>query len=200
MFNATCFILLAQGSRLDHLTSQFRRGRSHVGMDDMMFWLLVLAVLILLVWSATVVHGWVQQMRRRPGPVRLFFRLCRAHRLGVTDVRLLWKLAQAQRLRDPARLFMEPERFQKAYLGEGLQPHAQRMAALRDRLFAEEEPSQTERPEDPGRGGKQTRRRTEEASTRPGGGDESGAGHVAGSPLPPMPPSPQLPAGEFSPT
>jgi hypothetical protein len=133
--------LLAQSSRLEHLSRGFRSNRVRLDSNDVMVGLLILAVLILLVWSATVLYGWVSQLRRKPGPVRLFYRLCRAHGLAVRDVVLLWKLARQQRLRDPARLFLEPERYEPAHLGAALREHAERFAALRDRLFETDEVS-----------------------------------------------------------
>jgi len=141
--------LLAQSSRLEHLSRGFRGNRVRLDSEDLMVGLLVLAVLILLVWSATVVYGWISQLRRRPGPNRLFLRLCRAHRLRIGESVLLWKLARAQRLRDPARLFLEPERYEPAHLGTALRDQAEQLAALRDRLFETEEPVYPEDGQDP---------------------------------------------------
>ena len=43
-------------------------------------------------------------------PNRLFLSLCRAHRIAWSDRWLLWRLAASQRLEDPVRVFLEPER------------------------------------------------------------------------------------------
>lgn len=142
-------MLLAQSSRLEHLSREFRGNRVRLDSEDLMVGLLVLAVLILLAWSATVAYGWFSQLRRRPGPKRLFLRLCRAHRLRIGEIVLLWKLARAQRLRDPARLFLEPERYEPAHLGNALRHQAERLASLRDRLFETEEPAYPEDGQDP---------------------------------------------------
>jgi hypothetical protein len=154
--------LLAQDSRLDHLTSQFRSNRSRLDGDDLLLGLLILAIVVLLVWSAAVATQWADRTRRRPSPARLFLRLCRAHRLGWRDGLLLWRLAKSQRLTDPARLFLEPERFEKTQVPAPLQAQAGRLIELRRALFAVEEPAEPPKGDKPG-----APRQTDPASVLP---------------------------------
>lgn len=69
-------------------------------------------------------------------PWRLFWSLCRAHRLRWFDVWLLRSLAIEQRLADPARLFLEPERLDPAVLAGQMRKHASRLEQLKATLFS----------------------------------------------------------------
>jgi hypothetical protein len=70
-------------------------------------------------------------------PLRLFWELCRAHKLRWRECWWLWRLARAERLRDPARLFLEPERFDPAQLGPALARRQRELTSIRNRLFAD---------------------------------------------------------------
>jgi hypothetical protein len=91
--------------------------------------------LALALWIVSRVAGGQNRRLACNRPGKLFVSLCRAHRLGWKDAWLLWQLARWQELHDPARLFLEPERFDPPGLGPGLVPHAERLRALRNRLF-----------------------------------------------------------------
>jgi|GEM_PF-1566639 len=69
-------------------------------------------------------------------PRRLFLALVKAHRLSILDAWLLWRAASACQLEDPARLFLEPERFDPQALPRRLARHSGRLASLKNRLFA----------------------------------------------------------------
>lgn len=77
--------------------------------------------------------------RSQPGfadPQELFSELCQAHHLSWQETSLLTRLADQHRLADPARLFLEPERFEPLGLGADLRDQAGQLAVLRDKLFA----------------------------------------------------------------
>jgi hypothetical protein len=101
-------------------------------------------IMILIGLAAVVLVVWLllrfSEQRRRPtafhSPWRLFLALAKAHRLGWMDVWLLWRLSRFHRLEDPARLFLEPERFNREGLSRPLARHAARLQSLRSRLFA----------------------------------------------------------------
>ncbi len=71
----------------------------------------------------------------RDEPWRLFFRLCRAHRLRWIDWWLLFQVARYHRLRDPACLFLQPHRLDPANLDPQLRTKAARLLRLREQLF-----------------------------------------------------------------
>lgn len=100
-------------------------------------------LVILLVIAAVTGGFWLlNRLARSDGqrvhhsPQGLFRELCRAHGLSLTNRRLLDQLARHQSLSDPARLFLEPERFEASQLGPLLEAHHARFAAIRDRIFA----------------------------------------------------------------
>ena len=76
--------------------------------------------------------------KRRPinGPLRLFWALCRAHRLKLSQRWLLWRIAHEHELRDPALLFVEPELFDVDMLGAGFKNKTADIALLHEQLFA----------------------------------------------------------------
>ncbi|MDZ7617677.1 MAG: hypothetical protein U1E05_11770 [Patescibacteria group bacterium] len=133
---ANSVFLLGQRARLKDLTGYFRGPRVQLSSRDAVFVLLGLAGMILAVWLLSLVMNWQETGRKRPSPMRLFVEICRAHRLGWRDGWLLWRLAKSQRLSDPARIFLEPERFEPIHLVGTLRFRVARLAALRDKLFA----------------------------------------------------------------
>ncbi len=130
-------ILLAQRSRLEGLERGFKGRR--IGWDDIVTGLLVVAVIALLIWVLSYFLNSQERRRAHASPIGLFLSLCSAHRLRWSERWLLWRVARRQRLRDPARLFLEPERLDRANLAPSLRLRAAEIEALRDRLFAEPE-------------------------------------------------------------
>ncbi len=75
--------------------------------------------------------------RARPNsPRKLFAELCSAHGLDAANRRLLAKIARWQRLKHPARLFMEPERFETVNLSPQLAASREQVEAIRKQIFA----------------------------------------------------------------
>ncbi len=128
--------LLAQRNRLDDLTSRFRGDNVRFEATDALLLLSCLGGLILLLWLISVLITWQEKGCRRASPTRLFFRLARAHKLSWSDVWLLWRLAKLQRVSDPGRIFLEPDRFDPVHLAEPLRRHRRRLETLREKLFA----------------------------------------------------------------
>lgn len=129
-------VLLAQDGRLDELARGVQRHRGRYDGGDAIVFLLIAAALI----AAIGLLSYAMRLMQRHGyvsPLRLFFGLCRAHRLQWSQAWLLWRVARLHRLRDPARLFLEPERLDATALGR-LRTRRTDLRALRDRLFGEE--------------------------------------------------------------
>ena len=161
-------VLLGQGFEAARkgLNKGFR-GRP-VDFSDIVTGVLVFLGIALAVWVLSYVLSLRERRRGRTSPLGLFLSLCKAHRLRWAEQWLLWRVARAQKLRDPARLFLEPERFRPAGLGAALQSRSAELENLRDRLFAE--PSEPDIPRDQS-GGSVKPKRAEAPQT--------------GSPLPP---------------
>ena len=144
-------ILLAERSRLDSLSSGFRGRRARFQKEDLVIGLLILGGIALAVWILSYALKFQEQRRSRPGPLRLFLSLCKAHRLRWSQRWLLWRVARARQLRDPARLFLEPEMLETADLGRSFETRQAQLNRIRHRLFGRfEQPQQHHDP--PGAG------------------------------------------------
>ncbi|NQU23718.1 MAG: hypothetical protein HQ567_20745 [Candidatus Nealsonbacteria bacterium] len=126
-------ILLAQNSRLDSMRQRFEGHR--IGSNDIVKGLLLLIALTALILLLTYVLNLQESRRKYSSPLRLFLALCKAHGLRWSECWLLWRVARSQRLRDPTRLFLEPERFAPAQLGPRFRMRAGRLKLLYERLY-----------------------------------------------------------------
>lgn len=106
----------------------------------------------------------------------LFWGLCRLHRLPLRDRWLLWQAARAQRLRDPALMFVDAARYRVENLGPQLAAHP-RLTQLRERLIGPPGPGAV-------------------ADVKPLESAASSAAPPAPSPLRPAQPRPTLDLGE----
>ena len=137
---AVAGLLSAGQTPMENLTDYFRGPRVELRASDAVSLLLGLGGLILLFWLLSLLLNWQERGCRRPSATRLFLRLSRAHRLAWTDVWLLWRLARSQRLSEPARVFLEPDRFDAVHLSGTLRRSRARLDHLRAKLFADPEP------------------------------------------------------------
>jgi len=129
--------LLAETNRFSDMGRGFRGSRARLDSGDVLFGLLVLGAVALGLSLLWYVHSRHEGLRRRNGPLRLFHELCRAHSLRFSEEWLLWRLARAGRLRNPAQLFLEPERFDAGRLPTSLRARANLFTRLKARLFPE---------------------------------------------------------------
>jgi hypothetical protein len=130
-------VVIAQGNRLDSLSSGFRGRRAQIDSQDFIVGALVLAVIVLVVWGLSYLMQQQERRRAVSRPRLLFLELCRKHRLKLSQWWLLWRLARAGGLRDPARLFLEPQHFDAAQLSGPLRAQAEQVRQLRKALFGE---------------------------------------------------------------
>jgi len=129
--------LLAQADRFSQMSRAFRGSRSKLDAGDVLVGLLVLGGVALVLWFLWYMNFRHEGLRKRNGPLRLFLELCQAHKLRWSERWLLWRLARAARLRNPAQLFLEPERFHPPGLPGSLRPRANLFGRLQNRLFPE---------------------------------------------------------------
>ena len=143
--------LLAVNERFEGLRSAFDGNRSRLDAGDMLFGVFVLVAAVLVVWGLSALINYHERRRTASNPWFLLFSLCRAHRLPWSDWWLLLRLARLQRLGHPARLFLEPERFDPAAIPLPLRAQRARLKALASRLFADlsEEPPREAPPPKP---------------------------------------------------
>ncbi|MDP6469066.1 MAG: hypothetical protein QF918_15060 [Pirellulaceae bacterium] len=128
--------LIAQG-RVSNLGDRFQNGGGGLDWMTMFFVVAGLAFAIVLVWMVSC-HLRLRESGGYHNHRSLFRELCRAHRLCWPDRRLLIVVARQQGVVVPARLFVEPERFEPERL-EGLRKRQRlRAAKLHETLFREE--------------------------------------------------------------
>jgi len=128
--------LLAKTSPWHHLGDGIH-GRRSSRVDLIDYWPLALLLVI-----AAVVVAVVVAMRKRNDmtqhcndPQKLFRELSLAHNLDRASQKLLWQLAQAFELAQPAEVFVQPSLFTTEKLPQQLHSEAERLQALQQRLF-----------------------------------------------------------------
>lgn len=129
--------LLAQTNRFSDMSRAFRGPRAEFDAGDVLVGLLALAGVVAVLWLLWYLNSRNEGLRKRNRPLRLFHDLCRAHSLRFSEEWLLWRLARAGRLRDPAQIFLEPERFDATRLPASLRARANLFGRLKTRLFPE---------------------------------------------------------------
>ena len=128
--------LLAQLSRTQGLGGNFRGPGARVdGGDMLMIAMLVLGAVGVIVLLSVLLR--LQERRNRcNNPQKLFRDICRLHELDRKSRKLLTQLARHQDLEHPARLFLEPARFNPENVGAELGQHQREFDTLRGRLFS----------------------------------------------------------------
>ncbi len=133
-----------QQSPLRYFAEEFQQRGSRIDPDAFMRGLGLLLALLIAGWLLARLLPWRWMPWSANSPLALFWSLCRVHRLSWADRWLLWQIAKRQRLRQPASLFLEPERIEPAATAWLSPLQASRLESLAWRLFRDEsEPVQT---------------------------------------------------------
>jgi hypothetical protein len=91
---------------------------------------------VVLLWLlVTHLGGGAEGAGEQDNPRRLFHNLCQSYRLRWGERRLLWRIAREQEIDDPARLFLEPERFDQA-MTDAMPSYRAQLRALKEQIFA----------------------------------------------------------------
>ena len=146
------WIPVAEADYWENVARGFRGYRTDVQPSDIVFGLLIVVIAVMTLWLLARLSGADDRRQRCDRPWMLFLSLCRAHRLRWSDWWLLLRVARHQRLREPARIFLEPERLETANLSPSLKSRAQRLCWLRGHLFARSQETQRQPPDVPGGG------------------------------------------------
>jgi hypothetical protein len=131
--------LLADRSALRDLGSGFREKREHFDATDLLFWFLIVVGIFVVLAVVARVLGRHDKHRLFNSPQALFKALCRAHELDRSARRLLLRIAHAQQLNPPARLFLEPALFDLQRLGPAFQSRQTEIEALAGKIFGQRE-------------------------------------------------------------
>ena len=131
---STVPILIAQmDSRLESFSGGFRRNRAQIDSGDVILLLTGLVVVFSVLW---LVARWSERRVRNDSSLGLFWTLAKAHEISWGDCWLLWRLARAKRIVEPALLFLDP-RLTSPQSSHHLAPHSTaRLRALRRQLFS----------------------------------------------------------------
>ena len=130
-------ILLAQQSRLESMGGGFRGRRARIDTSDLVVGALVICGIAFFIWCLSRMTKLQERRLGYSSASTLFLSLCRAHKLSLRQTWLLWRLTRFQKLRDPARLFLEPARLEAANLGRSLRLRADEMQKIHQQLFCD---------------------------------------------------------------
>jgi hypothetical protein len=139
-------LLWAQRNPFREMGDGFRDKREHFDPTDLIFWVGALVGLFatLAILARVIARREARQVYNSPRA--LFRALCAAHQFDRHDRAVLRKLARHYGLDQPARLFVEPERFADAGKNPDLNHMRERIAEIGKRLFvipADEAPETT---------------------------------------------------------
>ncbi len=130
-------LLWGQVQRATSMGSRFRGESAQFGMQQVLNGLMLLGVIALAIWGLSLLLNRQDRTRRHLSHRALFRSLANAHALNFAQKRLLKELARAHRLAQPARLFLEPERFDAARLTQSLARRQGQLDTLRSKLFGD---------------------------------------------------------------
>lgn len=129
-------LVLADRSRVLDIARAFRANQQQHNSQDVLFALTIVFTIAAGILALNrLLDRRDRRQRRTNRPLQLFLTLCQAHRLKWPDRWLLWRVARCQRLRDPGRLFLEPERLDPQNVGPTLRLQGARLRLLREQLF-----------------------------------------------------------------
>ena len=129
------FVILAESARWQSMGSGLRGRRAQVDGEDV---LLGVGVLVAVIVAVAMISRFRSRHDGRTAfnsPRALFRSLSKAHGLGWKNQRLLGHIAKWQRVAQPSRLFLEPDRFEAVNLSRSLRKRQKEIQALRERLF-----------------------------------------------------------------
>src|SRR5262245_57072401 len=105
------WFLLADTNRFRSMGSGFRDQKDHPLSYDFLLGILILLSIVVFIWILSRFLSRQERIRRHFSPKALFQALCNAHGLEPSQRRLLKRLARHHGLAQPARIFLEPDRF-----------------------------------------------------------------------------------------
>lgn len=127
-------ILLGRGDFFE-ATRRHAQQHSRLSFSDLAMALLVFAGLAVLLYFLSRMFSPSEKSRGVNSPLRLFWDLCRIHRLKLSQRWLLWRISNEYGLKDPALVFIEPELFDTEVMGAGFAGNVAAIESLHKLLF-----------------------------------------------------------------
>jgi hypothetical protein len=129
--------LFADGPRTREVLDSLRSPANDHLPKEFWYGLLVVIMISVFAWALWVIikRRWTEW--KSSSGIALFNDLCRAHGISLPERRLLWNLAVSQKLSEPASLFLMPECFEIGRMTVESRSHAEEYRQLRDRIFAD---------------------------------------------------------------
>lgn len=128
-------LIFAQISRFDGLRDRFSGPRSRFKTEDAITAVAVMVGIAVVLYLVNRWHSRRSGKQSYNSPSAMFRELCEAHNLDRKTRQLLQQVARWQGLSQPARLFLEPERYELANLSPELARHSAELFELRSKLF-----------------------------------------------------------------
>ncbi|HEX3656017.1 MAG TPA: hypothetical protein VHV55_09430 [Pirellulales bacterium] len=139
-----CAVLLADFEVVKSMSNRFHGKQAQLHTSDLLMGLGLLVIVALAAWALSRLTRRGNDQPQHHNPRSLFRELCQAHNIDRGGRALLQKLAKSHDL-DPARLFLEPDRWQPEALDPALASYQDECRALYEQLFAQpEEPAAAE--------------------------------------------------------
>lgn len=132
----TQIILLGRGNFFEGSKS-FTQRHSQLSIAELALGVLVFASFVALLILLFKFFSPPEKPRGVNSPLRLFWDLCKAHELKLSQRWLLWKISREHELKDPALLFVEPELFDPDMIGKTFAEKTDEIESLHERLFGD---------------------------------------------------------------
>ncbi len=133
MFQSITILTAQADSRLEIFSDGFRKNRAQFDSGDVTIFVAGLTAAIAILW---LLARWSERHVRTDSSLRLFWKLARAHDIPWADRWLLWRIARAKGVAEPAILFLDP-RLTSPQSTYHLAPQsAARLKKLRRTLFS----------------------------------------------------------------
>ncbi|NOZ39824.1 MAG: hypothetical protein GXP24_06310 [Planctomycetes bacterium] len=128
-------ILFAQISNWQRLGDGLHRSRRQMDLMELLPLALGLVVVAIVITIVVKVRKRNDMTQRCDDPNKLFRELSLAHNLDRASRNLLWRLAEALQLAQPAEVFLQPAHFQGDRIPQELRDEEAELQELLERLF-----------------------------------------------------------------
>lgn len=128
-------LLLADVPAYQHMGDRLYRGHGRINLVDMWPALLVIVLVAIVTAIVFAIRKRNDMTKHCNDPNKLFRELSQAHGLDHGSQSLLWKLAKALQLAQPAEVFLQPAYFQADRIPPELRGSESELDTLHRRLF-----------------------------------------------------------------